>query len=168
MVTVGDAPTPSDRLTGSGKPDLGRVLDRDLQWLANALWALGAEAVAINGQRLTATSTIRTAGEAILVDFRPVTSPYEVAAIGPDDMADEFEDSRGGRLFRTGSSTSTGMSVRRPRPGRPHAAGRDRAAASLRPVRRQPAVAVSTGATTGAPGPPDRPSPSSTPSGGGR
>ena len=26
----------------------------------------------------------------ILVDFRPVTSPYEVSAIGPDDLADRF------------------------------------------------------------------------------
>ena len=61
----------------------------DLQNVANALWAAGAEAIAINGQRLTATSTIRAAGNAILVDFRPVTSPYEVSAIGPGRYGDD-------------------------------------------------------------------------------
>jgi uncharacterized protein YlxW (UPF0749 family) len=59
-----------------------RVTDRDLQRVVNALWAAGAEAVAIGGVRLTARSSIRTAGEAVLVDFRPVTLPYEVVAIG--------------------------------------------------------------------------------------
>jgi len=66
----------------------------------NALWAAGAEAVAVNGQRLTATSTIRQAGEAILVDFRPVTTPYQVIAIGPDNLAGKFRDGPAGRFFR--------------------------------------------------------------------
>ena len=76
------------------------MLDRDLPYLANALWAGGAEAVAINGQRLTATTTIRSAGRAILVDFRPVMGPYEVAAIGPDDLDRRFDDSAAAGLFR--------------------------------------------------------------------
>ncbi len=99
-MTVGDAPNVSeDGLTPSGKPDLGKIFDRDLQSLTNALWASGAEAVAINGQRLSATSTIRKAGGAILVDFRPVTSPYEITAIGPDDMRERFEDTGAARLM---------------------------------------------------------------------
>jgi uncharacterized protein YlxW (UPF0749 family) len=57
----------------------------------NALWAAGAEAVSINGQRLGPTTAIRFAGEAVLVDFRPVTNPYEISAIGdPDRMAARF------------------------------------------------------------------------------
>src|SRR4029450_1762991 len=76
------------------------VKDTDLQLASNALWAGGAEAIAINGQRLTATSTIRQAGEAILVDFRPVTTPYQVVAIGPDTLAREFRDGYAGRFFR--------------------------------------------------------------------
>jgi uncharacterized protein YlxW (UPF0749 family) len=91
VVTVSDAPAQVD--PNSGKPvtpEGGRVLDVDLQEVANGLWAAGAEAVAVNGQRLTAISTIRTAGGAILVDFRPVTSPYEVTAIGPDDLRSRF------------------------------------------------------------------------------
>jgi len=99
-VRVDDAPDAVDAVTGAGKADLGRVLDRDLQDIANALWSAGAEAIAINDQRLTATSTIRAAGSAILVDFRPVTGPYIVRAIGPDDMKKDFEDSRTAELFR--------------------------------------------------------------------
>ena len=69
----------------------GRVRDGDLQWVVNALWAAGAEAISINGQRLGPTSAIRFAGEAVLVDFRPVTNPYEVKAIGdPDELAAAF------------------------------------------------------------------------------
>ena len=56
----------------------GRVLDRDLQELVNGLWAAGAEAVSVDGQRLTARTAIRSAGEAVLVDFRPLSPPYVV------------------------------------------------------------------------------------------
>jgi uncharacterized protein YlxW (UPF0749 family) len=64
------------------------------------LWQCGAEAIAINGQRLTAVSTIRAAGEAILVDFRPITRPYVLTAIGPDDIDKRLADSATGKQFR--------------------------------------------------------------------
>ncbi|MEV7232323.1 MULTISPECIES: DUF881 domain-containing protein [Polymorphospora] len=100
VVRVADGPAAVDAVTGAGGANLGRVLDRDLQDIANALWGAGAEAVSINGQRLTATSTIRAAGSAILVDFRPVTGPYEVSAIGPRDMDRRFNASGAARLLR--------------------------------------------------------------------
>jgi uncharacterized protein YlxW (UPF0749 family) len=101
VVTLADAPTPVDPVTG--KPagvNPGRVLDRDLQDVANALWRAGAEAIAVNGQRLAGTSTIRSAGGAILVDFRPVTSPYQVVAIGPDDLDTRLAGTVTARRFR--------------------------------------------------------------------
>jgi uncharacterized protein YlxW (UPF0749 family) len=99
VVTLADAPPQIDPVTGKPSDDNpGVVLDRDLQDIANALWQAGAEAIAINGQRLTATSTIRTAGGAILVDFRPVTGPYQIAAIGPDQ--DAFTASTTAARFR--------------------------------------------------------------------
>lgn len=97
-ITVGDGPTPINPVTGE-RNTAARVKDSDLQLATNALWSLGAEAIAINGQRLTATSTIRQAGEAILVDLRPVTTPYEVVAIGPDDLAKDFRAGYAGRFF---------------------------------------------------------------------
>ncbi len=66
----------------SGFSDNGRVRDRDMQQFVNGLWQAGAEAVSINGQRLTALSAIRAAGDAILVDNKPLVPPYTVLAIG--------------------------------------------------------------------------------------
>jgi uncharacterized protein YlxW (UPF0749 family) len=78
----------------------GRVRDRDLQVVVNGLWSAGAEAVAVNGQRLTAMSSIREAGPAILVNFRPLTPPYEVQAIGDaKSMQVEFATSAAGRYL---------------------------------------------------------------------
>jgi len=78
-----------------------RVLDRDLQGVVNALWAAGAEAIAVDGQRLTAESAIRQAGEAILVNFQPVTPPYDVQAIGdPVALETSFGASRSAATMR--------------------------------------------------------------------
>jgi len=93
-VTLTDAPPPKD----DGE-NLGRILDRDIQAVVNELWAAGAEAVAIDGQRLGPTTSIRSAGQAILVDFRPVTNPYLIEAIGPADMFDDFLQSGTGRTL---------------------------------------------------------------------
>lgn len=101
VVTVSDAPAAVDPVTGSvDSENPGRVLDRDLQDLANALWQAGAEAVAINDQRLTAVSTIRAAGQAILVDFRPITRPYRLSAIGPDSIDKRLAGSATGKRFK--------------------------------------------------------------------
>ncbi|KOV57023.1 membrane protein [Streptomyces sp. MMG1121] len=77
--TGGDGTNPRET---SGFSDSGRVRDRDMQRVVNGLWASGAEAVSINGQRLTSLSAIRAAGDAILVDNRPLVPPYTVLAVG--------------------------------------------------------------------------------------
>ena len=59
------------------------VFDTDLQTLVNLLWLSGAEAIAIGGERLTSLSAIRSAGSAILVDYRPISGPYVIYAVGP-------------------------------------------------------------------------------------
>ena len=83
VVTIDDA-------AGAQAGSLNRVLDRDLQLIVNALWKMGAAGIAINGQRLTALTAIRSAGDAILVDYRPLSPPYRIEALGtssaqPDD-----------------------------------------------------------------------------------
>ncbi|HUR74549.1 MAG TPA: DUF881 domain-containing protein [Sporichthya sp.] len=97
-VVVDDAPNGALRADGA----TGRVLDTDLQRLLNGLWAAGAEAVSVNGQRLTELTAVRSAGDAILVAYRPLSPPYEVLAIGnPDDLEVDFVDGPGGRWFHT-------------------------------------------------------------------
>ena len=61
-----------------------KISDSDLQLVVNALWSAGAEAIALNGNRLVATTSIRAAGETVVVNFRPLTPPYRVDAIGAD------------------------------------------------------------------------------------
>ncbi|MEU0671868.1 DUF881 domain-containing protein [Streptomyces sp. NPDC006172] len=81
----------------TGFSDTGRVRDRDMQRVVNGLWASGAEAVSINGQRLTALSAIRAAGDAILVDNRPLVPPYTVLAVGDGKaLSSAFQDSSDG------------------------------------------------------------------------
>lgn len=89
QVVVDDAPN----ATGPQQ----QVLDRDLQKLVNALWLSGAEAISINGQRLTSLSAIRHAGSAITVNYRSLLRPYVVTAIGdPDTMPARFVETRPG------------------------------------------------------------------------
>ncbi|MFC4604656.1 DUF881 domain-containing protein [Rhodococcus kronopolitis] len=59
------------------------VLDRDIASVVNALWAGGAEAVAVGNVRVGPAVTVRQAGGAMLVDNQPVPSPYVISAIGP-------------------------------------------------------------------------------------
>lgn len=81
IVTMDDAP---DAEPGS----LNRVLDRDLQSIVNELWRAGAQGIAINDQRLVETSAIRGAGDAILVNYHPLTRPYVISAVDGDDPLD--------------------------------------------------------------------------------
>ncbi|MFE0737187.1 DUF881 domain-containing protein [Streptomyces sp. NPDC058855] len=84
----------------SGFSDTGRVRDRDMQRVVNGLWESGAEAVAINGQRLTSLSAIRAAGDAILVDNKPLVPPYVVLAIGDGQrLSTTFQDSADGQYL---------------------------------------------------------------------
>lgn len=108
VVTVEDAAAGAgeavDPLRSGTAPD-GRVQDRDLQDVVNGLWAVGAEAVAVNGQRLSALTAIRSAGDAILVDLRPLTPPYVVEAVGdPETLELAFLDGPSGRRLMTFTS----------------------------------------------------------------
>ncbi|MCC8340863.1 DUF881 domain-containing protein [Streptomyces sp. R1] len=94
-----DAGTGADGKTRgtSGFSDTGRVRDRDMQRVVNGLWESGAEAISVNGQRLTALSAIRAAGDAILVDNRPLVPPYTVLAVGDGErLSAAFQDSADG------------------------------------------------------------------------
>ena len=93
VVTMDDASQVSDPLSDDPRAEdtqEDRVVDLDVQIAVNGLWAAGAEAIAVNGQRLTSLSAIRWAGGAILVGFRPLQPPYRITAIGDPDMRTEL------------------------------------------------------------------------------
>ncbi|WP_185994097.1 DUF881 domain-containing protein [Streptomyces sp. NBC_01525] len=84
----------------NGFSDTGRVRDRDMQRVVNGLWQSGAEAISVNGQRLTSLSAIRAAGDAILVDNKPLVPPYTVLAVGDGQrLSTAFQDSVDGRYL---------------------------------------------------------------------
>ena len=75
----------------------GRVRDEDLAVLVDGLWAAGAEAISINGQRLTNVSPIRNVGEAIHIKTVPLRAPYTVLAVGDTNtLQARFGDSVSG------------------------------------------------------------------------
>ena len=76
---------PGVRITVDNRPggDVdGEVLDEDLATLVDGLFAAGAEAVAINDQRINTLGGIRNTNRAVHVNGRPVNAPYVVSAIG--------------------------------------------------------------------------------------
>lgn len=110
VLTVDDAPPPTggdESVDRGGSLSPGRVLDRDLQGVVNGLWAAGAEAIAIDGVRLSNRASIRSAGEAVLVDFRPLSPPYRIDAVGRSNALETgFVDSASGRKLQTLASVS--------------------------------------------------------------
>jgi uncharacterized protein YlxW (UPF0749 family) len=78
----------------------------DLQKLVNGLWQVGAEAISINGQRLTSLSSIRDAGSAITVNYVSLRHPYTLSVIGdPKTMGSRVLDTAGGDALLTLQST---------------------------------------------------------------
>ena len=93
-VVVDDAP--------NATTDKQQVLDQDLQKLVNALWLVGAEAISINGQRVTNLTAIREGGSAITVNFVSMKRPYTVSAIrNKNQMGAKLLDTDGGRTWLT-------------------------------------------------------------------
>jgi uncharacterized protein YlxW (UPF0749 family) len=97
-IVVDDAP--------NAKSFKQQVQAPDLQKLVNGLWQVGAEAIAINGQRLTSLSSIRDAGSAITVNYVSLRHPYTISAIGdPKTMGARVLDTAGGQALLTLQST---------------------------------------------------------------
>ena len=86
VVTLDDAPPAEiDKVASEGGPvtlDMLVVHQQDIQAVANALWRGGAEALAINGQRVIATTGIKCVGNTVILHGVPYSPPYRLAAIG--------------------------------------------------------------------------------------
>ncbi len=68
----------------------------DLVSIINELWAAGAEAVAVSGTRVTATTGLSQVGGTLIAGQRRLSPPYEVTAIGDPDALDGALRIRGG------------------------------------------------------------------------
>jgi len=83
-------------------PDTEHIRDSDLALLVNALWSAGAEAISINGQRISARTAIRISGTAIEVNSIGIAPPYVVQAIGNSNTL-------AARLVETDSGAAFGV-----------------------------------------------------------
>lgn len=108
VLTIDDAQTKAEPVApdanprSASGPDQGKVIATDLQLIVNGLWEAGAEAISVNGHRLTSRAAIRSAGEAILVDYRPLSRPYVITAIGDrGTLGVEFADNSGGSYLQS-------------------------------------------------------------------
>lgn len=85
VVKLWDAPVRDPLPDGVGADDL-IVHQQDLESVINALWAGGAEAMAVQGHRVTSRSSIRCVGNVLLIDGSVYSPPYEITAIGGPRM----------------------------------------------------------------------------------
>ena len=88
MVRLWDAPTPV-QLPQWASPDDLVVHQQDIEAVMNGLWAGGAEAMMVQGHRVTTTSSVRCVGNVLLIDGATYSPPYEIVAIGDADLLRE-------------------------------------------------------------------------------
>jgi uncharacterized protein YlxW (UPF0749 family) len=77
-VSLNDAPA-----NDTVRPEELLVHQQDIDAVLSALWAGGAEAVTVQGVRLTSVTAIRCVGNVILVGGRVFSPPYTIEAVGP-------------------------------------------------------------------------------------
>jgi len=87
----------STKPTKAGEnPNLYVIHDDDLLRVINELRAAGAEAISVNGQRLTGVSEIRCAGPTLSVNNVRSSAPFEIRAIGEKKSLENSLRMRGG------------------------------------------------------------------------
>lgn len=104
-VTLNDAPRRSDgKLPTGATPDDVVVHQQDVQSVANALWAGGAEAMTLMGQRVIATAAVRCVGNVLLLYGQTYSPPFSIVVIGPSaKMREALRSSPGVRAFAQAS-----------------------------------------------------------------
>ncbi len=87
-ITLDDAPQSAEgtRPHGATADDLV-IHQSDVQAVVNAVWAAGADGVAIMDRRLIATSAVRCVGNTLLLQGRPYSPPFVITAIVDADAA---------------------------------------------------------------------------------
>ncbi|MCA5894117.1 DUF881 domain-containing protein [Isoptericola sp. NEAU-Y5] len=99
-VSLDDAPASSRSISGVRVDDLV-VHQQDIQHVINALWAGGAEAMTLQGERVTSTSAFRCSGNILLLHGKVFSPPYVIEAVGdPDQLQAALDASPGVDIYR--------------------------------------------------------------------
>ena len=101
-VSLDDAPRRAGGARpASDNPDDLVVHQQDVQSVVNALWAGGAEAMTLMGERVISTSAVRCVGNTLLLHGRVYSPPFVVTALGdPETMRAALATEPGVLLFR--------------------------------------------------------------------
>ncbi|RLV57307.1 DUF881 domain-containing protein [Aeromicrobium phragmitis] len=93
QITLSDAPRDVEVPDGLD-PNFLVVHQQDIQAFVNALWAGGAEAITLQGQRLISTTGIKCVGNTVVLDGVPYSPPYVIEAVGdPWELTGALDDS---------------------------------------------------------------------------
>ncbi len=88
-----------------------RVSARDIRTIVEELWLAGADAVSVNGERITASTAILDIGASVLVNSAFLAQPYQISAIGPKDLYEEVSSSQGFADFLKARAATYGIQV---------------------------------------------------------
>lgn len=88
-----------------------RVSARDIRTVVEELWLAGADAVSVNGERLTVSTAILDIGPSVLVNSAFLGQPYQVSAIGSTDLYERVSGSQGFADFLRARSETYGIQV---------------------------------------------------------
>ncbi|NUS74532.1 MAG: DUF881 domain-containing protein [Corynebacteriales bacterium] len=101
-VTLNDAPrAEGGQLPAGARPDDVVVHQQDVQAVVNSLWAGGADAMTIMGERVINTSAVRCVGNTLLIHGRTFSPPFTVVAIGDQaKMQAALQNDPGVKLFQ--------------------------------------------------------------------
>ncbi len=81
--------------------DLLVVHQQDIQMVVNVLWEAGAEAMTIQGQRVTTLTGIKCVGNTVVLHGVPYAPPYEITAIGDQqDLVAALDNSAEVAVYR--------------------------------------------------------------------
>jgi uncharacterized protein YlxW (UPF0749 family) len=69
------------------------VSGEDVRTVVEELWLAGAEAIAVNGERVAVGTAIVDIGGSVLVNSAYLAPPYQVSAIGPEGMLERMTQS---------------------------------------------------------------------------
>ncbi|MEO6206533.1 MAG: DUF881 domain-containing protein [Candidatus Limnocylindrales bacterium] len=84
---------------------------RDIRTLVEELWSAGAQAVAVNGERITPTTSVIDIGSSILVNSAYLLPAYQITALGEDDLYARLSASPGFVDFIRARAESYGIRV---------------------------------------------------------
>ncbi|MCE7794697.1 DUF881 domain-containing protein [Salipaludibacillus sp. CUR1] len=88
--------TDADYIPGEDSPNNYIVHEHHLQQVIDELLVAGAEAVAVNGRRISHQSYIQCTGPVIEIDGETSFAPFEITAIGDRETLDESLNLAGG------------------------------------------------------------------------